>query len=395
MGQSPPSESYNSQGDGLPFLQGKAEFGDWSPRPTKFCRRPLKIAPKGSVLVSVRAPVGDSNIADQDYCIGRGVAALCPNSELDSEFLFAWLLLTKDELNALSSGTTFRSINKNVLEGFPIPHPPIEEQRTIASVLRTVQRAKETCERVIAATRQLKQSLLHHLFTYGPVPFDQADKVPLKEAVTGFVPESWTISRIEAVTLKADNMGPNTKADQLFKYVDVSSVSSETLRITDTTEYLWKDAPSRARKRIRNKDIIFATIRPGIRRIAMVTPELDGQVCSTAFCVLRSDETKIFSTFLFYAVSRDCFVAKVAAREKGSSYPAVTDGVVREQFIPVPRLQVQTEIAAQLAAVDVKLAAAEARRTALDNLFKSLLYHLMTGKVRVNHLVGEPTEAVG
>ncbi|GIV04285.1 MAG: hypothetical protein KatS3mg015_3115 [Fimbriimonadales bacterium] len=72
MGQSPPSSTYNLHGSGLPFLQGKAEFGEMYPHPVKWCEAPVRIAKEGTVMISVRAPVGGTNLADRDYCIGRG-----------------------------------------------------------------------------------------------------------------------------------------------------------------------------------------------------------------------------------------------------------------------------------------------------------------------------------
>lgn len=95
MGQSPPSETYNLEGFGLPFLQGKAEFTETYPRPIKWCSRPQRISPPGSILISVRAPVGDVNIADRDYCIGRGLAAICLNNTSDVWFVFYYLRLAK------------------------------------------------------------------------------------------------------------------------------------------------------------------------------------------------------------------------------------------------------------------------------------------------------------
>jgi type I restriction enzyme S subunit len=165
MGQSPPSESYNSQGIGLPFLQGKAEFGEVYPTPIKWCSRPLRISPPGAILLSVRAPVGDVNLAPFQCCIGRGLAAICANEKVDTAFLFHWLRLAKPKLEEHGTGTTFQSINRNVLENFPIPLPPLDEQRAIARILQAVD-AKIAAEQARrAALEELFKSLLHLLMT--------------------------------------------------------------------------------------------------------------------------------------------------------------------------------------------------------------------------------------
>ena len=91
LGQSPPSSTYNLQGVGPAFLQGKAEFGDVFPSPVKWCSQPQRIAKKDSVLISVRAPVGDVNIAEDDYCIGRGLASIYGNERLNNWYLFYYL----------------------------------------------------------------------------------------------------------------------------------------------------------------------------------------------------------------------------------------------------------------------------------------------------------------
>ncbi|MDJ0746498.1 MAG: hypothetical protein QNJ32_24480 [Xenococcaceae cyanobacterium MO_167.B27] len=79
LGQSPPSSTYNTEKNGLPFFQGKAEFGNLYPTPQKWCDSPKKTANQGDVLISVRAPVGSTNICIEKSCIGRGLAAIIPN----------------------------------------------------------------------------------------------------------------------------------------------------------------------------------------------------------------------------------------------------------------------------------------------------------------------------
>jgi len=274
------------------------------------------------------------------------------------------------------------SISLERLKGVRIPLPPLPEQRAIAHVLRTVQRAKEATEGVIAALKELKKSLMRHLFTYGPVPVTERERVPLQETEIGPIPDHWRVVRLGEVVEKTKQIDPRKKPEWFFKYVDVSNVDNELLRITSYQNFAGKEAPSRARKQIDAGDVLFATVRPYLKRIAIVPPELDGHICSTAFCVLRA-KNEIDACYLFFAVSHEPFVQRVAEHQRGSSYPAVTDQDVLREVIPLPPLAEQREIARMLQAVDAKIAAEERRRAALEEVFKTLLHQLMTGKVRV------------
>jgi type I restriction enzyme S subunit len=137
MGQSPESKYYNDKSIGLPFLQGSKTFGYKYPEIEIYCSNPIKVAKKGEILISVRAPVGDINIANQDICIGRGIASI--NSLFNqNEFLFYYLKHSKNDLLASESGTVFGSINKETLYNFPILLPPLPEQKAIAEVLSSI-----------------------------------------------------------------------------------------------------------------------------------------------------------------------------------------------------------------------------------------------------------------
>lgn len=139
MGQSPESSSYNEIGDGIPFFQGNADFGERYPITRVWCNKPTKVAKAEDILISVRAPIGAMNYAKEKCCIGRGVAALTPNEEkVSSEFIF-WLLKGKNnELNQKGTGSTFKAIGRKVLEEIQVPGINLELQRKYASNLERI-----------------------------------------------------------------------------------------------------------------------------------------------------------------------------------------------------------------------------------------------------------------
>ena len=123
MGQSPPGSTYNEQGEGLPFFQGRTDFGFRYPENRKFCTAPMRVAEPGDTLVSVRAPVGDINMAWEQCCIGRGIAALRHKTIATSySYYFTWTIqsvLREYE----QTGTVFGAINKNQFEALQVLEP--------------------------------------------------------------------------------------------------------------------------------------------------------------------------------------------------------------------------------------------------------------------------------
>jgi type I restriction enzyme S subunit len=136
MGQSPPGDTYNETSDGLPFFQGKAEFGEVSPTPKKWCNSPKKIAETGDILMSVRAPVGPTNLANTQCCIGRGLAAIRAKEEvLDPGYLRFALRQAEPKLASMGQGSTFAAIGRAELATTSFLLPPLPEQRRIVDLL--------------------------------------------------------------------------------------------------------------------------------------------------------------------------------------------------------------------------------------------------------------------
>lgn len=307
------------------------------------------------------------------------------NDELSKGFLYLYLRYRIEDFLSNYSENSRGFFKKDEFRAVFIPLPPLPEQKKIAAVLSAVQEAKEKTETVIKATRELKKSLMKHLFTYGPVLVDEAENVPLKETEIGLVPEEWEVVRLGDIVRKTEQKDPRKTPEWKFKYIDVSSISRETLKIEDYKLYEGENAPSRAKKIVRQGDVIFATVRPTLKRLALIDETFDGEICSTAFCVLRANGNLAIPLYLFYAVGRHTVIDGLGKIQRGASYPAVTDSDVKNQKISLPPLPTQQKIADILSTVDKKIEAEENKKKALEELFKTLLHQLMTGKIRLNY----------
>lgn len=165
MGQSPASDSYNQDGEGLPFYQGNADFGRESPTPRIWCTDLKKIAEKGDILISVRAPIGAVNTASERCCIGRGVAAIRPNQQLlTTSFLKHQLLASSKKLEAMGTGSTFKAVGKKALTSFPISLYPTIAQAVIEQQLDWTLNELEVAKRQLTSLDSLVKSRFVEMF---------------------------------------------------------------------------------------------------------------------------------------------------------------------------------------------------------------------------------------
>ena len=166
MGQSPKSEFYNKRNEGMPFLQGSATFGFMHPYFETYSSDIKKIAINGSVLMSVRAPVGDLNIANADVCIGRGLCSINGKSNIINRYIFYLLSYYKPKLLNMQKGTTFGAITKDDILNFKVLiAEDIEEQKRIASALSKIDAYLENTIKLIEEKERFKRGIAKKLLT--------------------------------------------------------------------------------------------------------------------------------------------------------------------------------------------------------------------------------------
>jgi type I restriction enzyme S subunit len=218
LGQSPPSSTYNESGEGLPFYQGKLEFGDIYPSPRKWCSEPKKIAEKGDVLISVRAPVGPTNLCFEKSCIGRGLSAIRGLGGIQPHFLLYLMRAFEKVIAGSGTGTTFDAITGDQLKNFPVPLPPLPEQHRIVAkveeLFSDLDAGVEALKKAKAQLRLYRQAVLK-------AAFEGRLTAAWREAHKGEIePSSVTLAKIREEKF-AGNKGGKKKAHEL---VDASAL---------------------------------------------------------------------------------------------------------------------------------------------------------------------------
>ena len=178
MGQSPPGSTYNKEKNGMPFFQGIKDFGEKFPIATVWCTKPKKIAKKGDILLSVRAPVGTTNWAKEECCIGRGLVAIRP--KIQSEYVYCFLKSIKIKLSVSGVGSVFNAISKGELCQISLPVPSLQEQEQIVSQIEQGFSLIENSQRIVNSTLQtletMRMSVLKQAFQGKLVPQDPNDE---------------------------------------------------------------------------------------------------------------------------------------------------------------------------------------------------------------------------
>lgn len=199
MGQSPKSEYYNNDKIGVPFLQGNRTFGGLYPTFDTWCTNPSKIAKKSSVLMSVRAPVGDLNIAPNDLCIGRGLISISMKNG-NNVYLYYLLKANVNKIISNESGTVFGSVNKGTIENIKLfITTNSNEQKAIANILSSLDEKIQLNNKINKNLEELAQTLYKRWFVDFEFPNEeglpyQSSGGEMVESELGLIPKGWKTS---------------------------------------------------------------------------------------------------------------------------------------------------------------------------------------------------------
>lgn len=389
MGQSPPSEYVTERGGhGLPFLQGNAEFTDLHPQPRLWCGKPAKTALTGDSLISVRAPVGAINRADQDYCIGRGLAAIRFGS-VNADFGYQALDLYSEELRRVAQGTTFEAVGGHELRGLRFPLAPAPEQRRIAEILDTLDQAIRKTEQVIAKLQQMKQGLLHDLLTRGideNGELRDPDRHPeqFKDSPLGRIPSEWKIHRVGdlfsmqlgKMLSKQASAGPNQKPYLANRHVQWNHVALCEL------ETMSFSLAEREKFNLVSGDLLVCE-GGEVGRSALWRGESADVYFQKAIHRLRATDNSMLPGFMlrFMRFAAEC--GMFADLSSQTSIAHLTQEKLALLKVPRPPTSEQTRIVQVFDSSDEKESKEKEQLEKLRTLKHGLMDDLLTGRVRV------------
>ncbi len=210
------------------------------------------------------------------------------------------------------------------------------------------------------------------------------------------LPRGWAETNIADVVQPIEAADPGAYPQASFRYIDIGSIDNTTQVIRNPKAMIGAEAPSRARRRVRTGDVLFATVRPYLKNIAQVPAELDGEVTSTGICVLRP-AIGIESGYLFRRVVSADFIDAMTLASDGTMYPAIADSDVQAGYIAVPPAAEQRRIVAKLDVLTARLARARAeldrvtvlaanlRSTALADMYRAIVDE--SGTLSIEHFV--------
>jgi len=344
----------------------------------------------GDLLISWSASLGIFKWKGENAWLNQHIFKVCDYSErLWKEFFYYVVMSQIEIMKSKTHGSTMKHITKKEFLNLLIPLPPLPEQKAIAYVLSTIQGAKEKTEKVIQAAKELKKSLMKHLFTYGPVSLDEAKKIKLKETEIGLMPEDWNVVKLgELFNIKqGKQLSGKEKTEGKIKkpFLRTSNVLWGKIDTSNIDEMFFTKEEFDKLK-LKFGDILVCE-GGDIGRTALYRSELKECAYQNHLHRLRPYNDNInkefFVFWMNFAINQKQMYSYFA---NITTIPNLSASRLKNFLIIYPPIPTQQKIASILSDIDQKIESEENKKKALDELFKSMLHNLMTAKIRVNHL---------
>jgi type I restriction enzyme S subunit len=342
-----------------------------------------KMFSSGTVLIALYgATVGKTSILRTDASTNQAVCGITPGPDLDAGYLRFHLISLRRELLSHRYGGAQPNISQQIVRNQKIAYPPLPEQKKIAHILSTVQRAIEAQERIIQTTTELKKSLMHKLFTEG------LRNEPQKQTEIGPVPESWDVVELQE---KAESFqyGTSVKCGYNVDGKPVLRIPNVVGGHVDPIDLKFGKPKKNelGKLTLERGDLLFVRTN-GVKENAGRCSKFNGELadCYFASYLIRVRlDPKILNPDFLNEYSRTeagtSFLSGKAIRTADGKFN-INSGTLKTMLVPVPAIEEQKEIARALALVDDKTNNAILKKTNLQNLFRTLLHELMTAKTR-------------
>ncbi len=342
----------------------------------------LLIGEDGANLVSRKTPI--AFIAKGKFWVNNHAHVLTTLCNIPLEFLSYYI--NNINLTPWISGTAQPKLNQTNMNKISVLLPPLNEQKRIVqkieSIFSQIDAGKENLEVLASHVKSssgslnvLKASVLKQAFEGRLVPQDH-------NMDSEFI-WSENINLLDEQIDDFEKRNPRDEPYKEFKYIEISSITNN--KIINFKKILGKNTPSRARNVVRKNDVIYGTTRPYYRNVILISEDFDNEVCSTGFCVLRSNNCKLEPTYLFHYMLSDVANNQILPAMRGGNYPAVSNKDVISIDIPLPPLSEQHRIVSKIESIFDKIDAIEKHvddsLIKLESLKKSVLKKAFEGNL--------------
>lgn len=358
----------------LSKLNGKIEIKNSKRKITEKALKEnnLTLMPVGSIIMSTRAPVGYVALIQEKATFNQGCKGLIikDGKNISPKFYCYCLLSKKQELQNLSSGSTFKELSKDRLENFKLPLPPLPEQKKISEILATSDEAIQKIDEAIEKTEKLKKGLMHELLTKG------IGHKEFKDTEIGRIPKEWAVVRL-GDTCKQRNEIIQPKGQGHIKFIGLEHIESGKIKARSfATDLNIKSS----KFKFYIGDVLYGKLRPYLDKSAIT--DFEG-ICSTDLIVITPDKNKSMADFLIYIIHSKKFMGHAISHTSGTNYPRTSWSAISKFKFGLPPLSEQQKISEILCTVDKKLELLRDKKEMFERIKKGLMNDLLTGKKRI------------